>query len=94
MGFMGNYKAIRSAAQKAGYGKATSRAVRSMTSSGRSSGAAATKRLAGVQNYVKNNKGKSAIMGAAGLGGLGAVRNRRSSGLDRTRGRSTGMYKY
>ena len=62
--------------------------------SGVSSGAAASKRLSSVQNYVKNNKVKSAMMGAAGLGGLGAIKNRRSSGLDRTRGRSTGMYKY
>lgn len=92
MGFMGNYRAMRSAAQKAGYGKATSRAVRSMKSSGRSSGAAATKRLAGVQNYVKNNKAKSAMIGGAGVAGIGAMQNRRGRGVSKTSGRPTGMY--
>jgi len=64
------------------------------TTSGRSSGAAATGRLSKVQNYVKANKGKSALMGGGAAVGIGAVTRSRRSGLDKTRGRSTGMYKY
>lgn len=78
----------------AGLGKRASSATAAARTTARSSGASATGRMGKVQNYVMNNKGKSAMMGAAGLGGIGAVKNRRSSGLDKTRGRSTGMYKY
>lgn len=78
----------------AAVGRRISGAGASARTSMRSSGASATGRLGKVQNYVMQNKGKSAMMGAAGLGGIGAIKNRRSSGLDKTRGRSTGMYKY
>lgn len=64
------------------------------TSVGRSSGAAASGRLSRVQGYVMKNKGKSAAMGIGGAMGVGAVTRRRTSGLDKTRGRATGMYKY
>lgn len=78
----------------AGLGRRASSATAAARTTARSSGARATGRMGKVQNYVMNNKGKSALMGAAGLTGVNAMRNRRSSGLDKTRGRSTGMYKY
>lgn len=83
----------KGAAAGARVGKKISAMVRG-SRSGTSSGAAASGRLAKVTNYVKNNKGKSAMMGAAGITGVGAMRGRRSSGLNKSSGRSTGMYKY
>jgi hypothetical protein len=74
-------------------GKRMSSSVRS-SRIGMSSGAAASGRLSKVQNYVKANKGKSALMGGGAAMGVGAVTRSRRSGLDKTRGRSTGMYKY
>ena len=76
-----------------GVGKRTASSVRSARA-GMSSGAGATGRLSKVQNYVKANKGKSALMGGGAALGIGGVTKSRSSGLDKTRGRSTGMYKY
>lgn len=75
-------------------GKGTSAATASARSSARSSGAAASSRLSKVTNYVKANPKRSALMGGAALGGYGMIRGRRSSGLDKTRGRPTGMYGY
>lgn len=73
--------------------KGTASAVARGKSSARSSGASANRRMAGVQNYVKNNKGKSALMGGAAVGAVGIGRSRRS-GLDKTTGRPTGIYEY
>jgi hypothetical protein len=63
-------------------------------SSGISSGSAASKRLSGVQNYVKNNKAKSAMIGGGAAMGIGGISRTRRSGLDKNKGRPTGMYKY
>jgi hypothetical protein len=92
--FASNYRTMRSGAQAAGYGKRTAKTVSSMRTAGKSSGSAAMKKLAPVQNYVKANKGKSALMGGGAAIGIGGATRSRRSGLDKTRGRSTGMYKY
>lgn len=59
---------------------------------GTSSGAAATSRMKSAQNYVMKNKGKSAMIGGAGVAGIGAMQNRRGRGVSKTSGRPTGMY--
>lgn len=76
-------------------GRNSSRSVAAGRASSRSSGAGASGRLSRVTNYVKSNPKKSIMMGAGAVGAYGAVRGlRRTSGLDKTVGRSTGMYKY
>ena len=59
---------------------------------GTSSGAAATSRMRSAQNYIMKNKGKSAMIGGAGIAGIGAMQNRRGRGVSKTSGRPTGMY--
>lgn len=87
--FKSNYKTMKAAAQ-ARKGKAIAGGVAKRVS-GTSSGAAATRKLSRVTNYVKNNKGKSAMMGGAAVAVGTMVKNRRSSGLNKGK---TGMYGY
>jgi hypothetical protein len=59
----------------------------------KSSGAMATQKLKGIQSHVMKHKGRSALIGGAAIGAIGIGRSRRS-GLDKTKGRPTGMYQY
>jgi len=61
---------------------------------GTSSGAAATSRMRSAQNYIMKNKGKSAMIGGAGVAGIGAMQNRRGRGVSKTSGRPTGIRNY
>lgn len=91
MGFINNYKALRSAAHSAGYGKKTAGAVAKGTSVARSSGALKGMKDLKMAKYVAANKGRSALIGGAGMGlAMGVARTRRS-GLNKGR---TGMYGY
>lgn len=61
---------------------------------GTSTGAAATSRMRSAQNYIMKNKGKSAMIGGAGVAGIGAMQNRRGRGVSKTIGRPTGIRNY
>ena len=80
------FRAIGAAMAKRG--KATSAAVAKTATSARSSGA-----MTRGMGFVKSHK--KGIGVTAGLGATGvAVGRTRRSGLDKTRGRPTGMYNY
>lgn len=73
-------------------GRRLSQGVSKMRSGG-SSGAMSAMRNNKMAQMVARNPGKSAIAGGAVLGGVAMGRTRKS-GLDKTRGRPTGMYGY
>jgi hypothetical protein len=77
----------------AGLGRRASSATAATRTTARSSGAMSAMKNNRMAQMVARNPGKSAIAGGAVLGGVAMGRTRKS-GLDKTRGRPTGMYGY
>lgn len=103
MGFIVNSKGVATKAfdgmKRAFSGKATAAAISTGTTSGRSSGAMAGMG-AGIKNaakdpmaFAKKHKVGIGVGTGAAMGGV-AISRTRKSGLNKTPGRPTGMYKY